>query len=148
MVHPNDLVISGWDISGSSLDKAMHYDLQGKSLLTSNQEERVDNLIPGSDKRARLEQIRADIRTFNELDRIIVFWTANTKRYRDIIPSVSGTADNLLNTIKTFHAEVSPSTLFAVAAILEGEPFISGAPQNTFVPGAIQVTSLSSVVTT
>ena len=28
-------------------------------------------------------------------------------------------------------------TLFAVAAILEGVPFINGAPQNTFVPGYI-----------
>ena len=33
----------------------------------------------------------------------------------------------------------SQSTLFAVAAILEGEPFINGAPQNTFVPGVVEL---------
>lgn len=36
-------------------------------------------------------------------------------------------------------AEVSPSTLFAVASILEGCAFINGSPQNTFVPGAIEL---------
>ncbi|KAJ8517002.1 hypothetical protein ONZ45_g5769 [Pleurotus djamor] len=164
MVHPNDLVLGGWDISGVSMDKAMQraqvldYDLQrqvapymallGKPMpsiyypdfIAANQETRADNLIPGSDKQAHLEHIRADIRKFkqdNQLDRVVVFWTANTERYSDIIPGVNDTADNLLASIKSSHSEVSPSTLFAVAAILEGEPFVNGAPQNTFVPGVI-----------
>lgn len=166
MVHPNDLVLGGWDISSASLDKAMvraqvlDYDLQrqvaphmallGQPLpsiyypdfIAANQEERADNLIPGTNKRAHLDQIRADIRKFkldNGLDRVIVFWTANTERYSDIIPGVNDTADNLLNAIQNSHSEVSPSTLFAVAAILENQPFVNGAPQNTFVPGAIQL---------
>lgn len=166
MVHPNDLVLGGWDISAAPLDKAMEraqvldYDLQrqvaphmallGKPLpsiyypdfIAANQEARADNLIPGSDKQAHLDHIRADIRKFkadNDLDRVIVFWTANTERYSDIIPGVNDTADNILAAIKASHSEVSPSTVFAVAAILEGEPFINGAPQNTFVPGVIQL---------
>ena len=115
--------------------QVLDYDLQRQvAPHMANQEKLADNLIPGSDKRARLEQICADVCTFNELDRIIVFWTANTERYGNIIPSVNDTADNLLNTIKTSHAEVSLSTLFALAAILEGEPFVNGAPRNTFVP--------------
>lgn len=36
-------------------------------------------------------------------------------------------------------AEVSPSTLFAVASILEGCAYINGSPQNTFVPGAVEL---------
>lgn len=35
--------------------------------------------------------------------------------------------------------EVSPSTLFAVASILEGCAYINGSPQNTFVPGALEL---------
>jgi myo-inositol-1-phosphate synthase len=35
------------------------------------------------------------------------------------------------------YAEVSPSTLMALACIDEGVPFINGSPQNTFVPGCI-----------
>jgi myo-inositol-1-phosphate synthase len=166
MVHPNDLVLGGWDISGVPMDKAMEraqvldYDLQrqvapmmaelGKPLpsiyypdfIAANQEERADNLIPGTDKAAHVERIRADIRQFKAthgLDRVIVFWTANTERYSDIISGVNDTADNLLASIKASHSEVSPSTVFAVAAILENAPFINGAPQNTFVPGVIDL---------
>jgi len=35
--------------------------------------------------------------------------------------------------------EVSPSTIFAVASILEGAIFINGSPQNTFVPGVVEL---------
>jgi myo-inositol-1-phosphate synthase len=163
MVHPNDLVLGGWDISSWPLDKAMNraqvldYDLQRQvapylakikplpsiyypDFIAANQSERADNLIPGDNKQDHLEHIRRDIREFKAthgLDRVIVFWTANTERYSDIIPGVNDTAANLLKAIGTSHPEVSPSTLFAVAAILEGAPFINGAPQNTFVPGCI-----------
>ncbi|GBE80842.1 Myo-inositol-1-phosphate synthase [Sparassis latifolia] len=166
MVHPNDLVFGGWDISGATLDQAMKraevldWDLQrqvaphmaalGKPLpsiyypdfIAANQEARADNVIPGKDKQAHLERIRADIRRFkaeNALDRVVIFWTANTERYSEIIPGVNDTADHLLASIKASHSEVSPSTVFAVAAILEGEPFVNGAPQNTFVPGVIEL---------
>lgn len=166
MVHPNDLVLGGWDISGARMDEAMKraqvldWDLQrqvmphmaalGKPLpsiyypdfIAANQEARADNVVPGKDKQAHLEHLRADIRRFkaeNGLDRVVVFWTANTERYSEIIPGVNDTADALLASIKASHSEVSPSTLFAVAAILEGEPFVNGAPQNTFVPGVIEL---------
>ncbi|KAH8827771.1 hypothetical protein DL96DRAFT_1600231 [Flagelloscypha sp. PMI_526] len=95
-------------------------------FIAANQEARADNVVPGNDKQAHLEHLRADIRKFkldNQLSRCVVFWTANTERYSDIIAGVNDTADNLLAAIKSSHAEVSPSTLFAVAAILEGEPF-------------------------
>ncbi|GMK55325.1 hypothetical protein CspeluHIS016_0203810 [Cutaneotrichosporon spelunceum] len=165
MVHPNDFVIGGWDISGVSMDKAMargkvlDFDLQRQlvpymkeytpmpsiyypDFIAANQADRADNLIPGNDKQAHLEHIRKDIRDFkatNQLDNVIVLWTANTERYADIIPGVNDTAENLLNAIKTSHDEVSPSTIFAVASILEGMPFINGSPQNTFVPGCIEL---------
>lgn len=35
--------------------------------------------------------------------------------------------------------EISPSTLFAVASILEGSSYINGSPQNTFVPGVLEL---------
>lgn len=166
MVHPNDLILGGWDISGLPMDKAMErarvldYDLQRQvaphmaligsplpsiyypDFIAANQGVRADNLIAGTDKYAHLEHIRADIRRFkkqHDLDCVVVFWTANTERYSDIIPGVNDTADNLLAAICGSHTEVSPSTLFAVAAILEGAPFVNGAPQNTFVPGVIEL---------
>ncbi|KAI1402994.1 myo-inositol-1-phosphate synthase [Hypoxylon fuscum] len=166
MVHPNDLVIGGWDISSMNLADAMDraavleptLKAQVKKEMTqmvplpsiyypdfiaANQEDRADNLIPGSKaSTVHVEKIRQDIRDFkaqNNLDKVIVQWTANTERYADIIPGVNDTAENLLKAIEQGHEEVSPSTVFAVACILEKTPFINGSPQNTFVPGAIEL---------
>lgn len=79
-------------------------------------------MIPGS-KTEQLECIRKDIKDFkakNNLEQVIVLWTANTERFSDIIPGVNDTADNLLMAIENGHEEISPSTVFAVAAALEG----------------------------
>ena len=73
------------------------------------------------------------------LDKVIVQWTANTERYADLVEGVNDTADNLMKAVESGHAEVSPSTVFAIACILENAPFINGSPQNTFVPGAIEL---------
>ena len=66
-------------------------------------------------------------------------WTANTERYADLIDGVNDTADNLMKAVEQGHEEISPSTVFAIACILENAPFINGSPQNTFVPGAIEL---------
>jgi myo-inositol-1-phosphate synthase len=168
MVHPNDLVVGGWDISGMNLSEAMDRakvlspslkQLVRKEMATmkplpsiyypdfiaANQEERADNILEGSKaSTAHVEQIRKDIRNFksaNGLDKVIVQWTANTERYADMVPGVNDTAANLLAAIDAGHEEIAPSTIFAVASILEGVPFINGSPQNTFVPGAIELAS-------
>ncbi|KAI6813900.1 myo-inositol-1-phosphate synthase [Hortaea werneckii] len=166
MAHPDDLVIGGWDISSmdiaASMDRAKVLEPGLKSLvrkemssmkplpsiyypdfIASNQEDRADNVVSGSKaSMEHVEHLRKDIREFkqaNGLDKVIVMWTANTERYADIVPGVNDTADNLMNSIKNGHAEVAPSTVFAVACILENAPFINGSPQNTFVPGCVQL---------
>jgi myo-inositol-1-phosphate synthase len=48
-------------------------------------------------------------RTFkaeNNLDKVLVIWTANTERFADISPGVNDTSDNLLNAIAVNHPEV------------------------------------------
>ncbi|KAF7193959.1 Inositol-3-phosphate synthase [Pseudocercospora fuligena] len=168
MVHPDDLVIGGWDISGmdlaAAMDRAQVLEPTLKQLvkkemssmkplpsiyypdfIAANQEDRADNIIPG-DKACNehVEHIRKDIRDFksaNNLDRVIVLWTANTERYADIVPGVNDTSKNLLDSIASGHSEISPSTVFAVACILENAPFINGSPQNTFVPGCVALAS-------
>jgi myo-inositol-1-phosphate synthase len=166
MVHPNDFVIGGWDISKMNMAEAMDRaavleptlkaqvrkemaamvplpSIYYPDFIAANQEDRVDNLIPGSKACwDHVEEIRKNIRDFkaaNGLDKIVVQWTANTERYADILEGVNDTADNLVNAIRNGHEEVSPSTVFAVASILEGAPFINGSPQNTFVPGAVEL---------
>lgn len=84
MVHPNDLVVGGWDINSANLASAMDRagvfepDLKNQireemsklkplksmyypDFIAANQEDRADNLLTGS-KKDHLEQIRKDIR--------------------------------------------------------------------------------------
>lgn len=83
---------------------------------------RANNVITGT-KAEQLNWIRKDIaqfKTANGLDQVIVLWTANTERFSNIITDINDTADNLLKAIEKDHPEISPSTMFAVAAALEG----------------------------
>lgn len=92
--------------------------------------------------------MRQHIRDFkkkNNVDKVIVLWTANTERYSEIIPGLNDTAENLLEAIKKGEKEIAPSTMYAVAAILEGCSFINGSPQNTLVPGVIDLAQQKKV---
>ncbi|KAL7715723.1 Inositol-3-phosphate synthase [Entamoeba marina] len=131
-VNPNDVVIGGWDISKTNIAdalkraKVVEYDLQRqlypltqdmvplpsvyyKSYIAANQDDRADNVLTGT-KQENLNTLRQNIKDFkktNQLDKVVVLWTATTERYVDI---------------REGEEEVSPSTLFAVAAILEDFP--------------------------
>lgn len=170
MVHPNDLVIGGWDISSLNLAEAMKrakvldFDLQRQlvplmenikplpsiyypDFIAANQADRADNLLKGT-KQENLDQVRQQIRDFkqsNGLDKVIVLWSANTERFSDIVEGVNDTSANLLESIRAGEDEVSPSTIFAVASILEGCSYINGSPQNTFVPGVLDLAEEKNV---
>lgn len=51
---------------------------------------------------------------------VIVLWTANTERFCEVAAGLNDTTDSLLQSIRDNSDEVSPSTLFAVASIMEG----------------------------
>ena len=163
MVNPDDLVISGWDISklnmyeatkrAKVLEPTMYNQLKDElekmvplpaifdlGFVAPNQENRADNVIKGT-KQEQMDEVRKQMREYKEknaLDTVVVFWTANTERYCEI-KDFHKTADGLLQAIKNNESEISPSTLYAVAAILEKIPYANGSPQNTFVPGLIEL---------
>lgn len=165
MVHPNDIVYSGWDISGMNLADAMarakvlDWDLQRQlvphmqaivplpsvydaDFIAANQADRADNLIPATHKKEIIEHLRNDIRTFKKeknLDKVIVIWSANTERFAELRTGLNDTAENLMKSVENNESEISPSTLFAIASILEGVTYINGSPQNTFVPGVMEL---------
>jgi myo-inositol-1-phosphate synthase len=171
MIKPDDFVLGGWDISGRNLADAMDAakvfepDLRRQlrphletmvpfpaafdaDFIAKNQQPRADNLIQSKLKSDQLQQLRNDIAQFkreNGLEFAIVVWTANSERYSIESKGVNDTAENLLASIQASHPEVSPSTLYCVAAILEGCPYINGSPQNTFVPGVIELAHRHSV---
>lgn len=119
-------------------------------FIALNQKDRADNVsnvdangeVDLKNKWNDVEKVRKDINDFkqkNGLDKVIVLWTANTERYADLVDGVNDTKENILKAIKDNHEEIAPSTIFAVACILEGVPYINGSPQNTFVPGVIDL---------
>lgn len=73
------------------------------------------------------------------MDRVVVLWTANTERYSNVVVGLNDTMENLMASVDKDEAEISPSTLYAIACVLENVPFINGSPQNTFVPGLIEL---------
>ncbi|KAJ0174804.1 hypothetical protein K1T71_009912 [Dendrolimus kikuchii] len=163
MVHPDDLVIDGWDISPLNLAESMvrakviDYDLQQKlkkemttmrprpaiydpDFIAANQADRATNLIRGTRYEQYL-QLRADIKNFRDkhkLEKIFVLWTANTERFCEVRQGIHDTAANLDKALRDNESEISPSTIFALAAIDEGCCYINGSPQNTIVPGVVQ----------
>lgn len=172
MVDPNEIVLGGWDISGHNLADAMDRakvlepilrqklrpymeemtPLPGvfdQQFIAKNQSPRADNIMSLSDKQSQLSQLRDDIRNFknaNGLEFVVVVWTGNSERYAVETSGVNDTASNMLAAIQDSHPEVSPSTLYCIAAILEGCPYINGSPQNTFVPGAVELARKMNVM--
>ncbi|QCD98670.1 inositol-3-phosphate synthase-like [Vigna unguiculata] len=162
MVNPDDIVFGGWDISDMNLADAMgrakvfDIDLQKQlrpymesmvplpgiydpDFIAANQEERANNVIKGT-KKEQVAQIIKDIKEFKaatKVDRVVVLWTANTERYSNLVVGLNDTTENLLAALDRNEAEISPSTLYAIACVMENVPFINGSPQNTFVPGLI-----------
>ena len=170
LINPNDLEIGGWDISNRNLGDAMRsskvldvqlqdqlYDEMSKmkpmaapyfpDFIAANQSDRANNVLKGS-KKEQLEILRQNIRDFKKekkVDTVIVLWTANTERFAEIQEGVNDTADNLLAAVNADEEEISPSTLFCIASILEKCPYINGSPQNTFVPGCVELAQREGV---
>lgn len=68
-----------------------------------------------------------------------MLWTANTERFSVLKTGVHDSAEAVLKAIANSEEEISPSTIFATAAILEGCSYINGSPQNTLVSGVIEL---------
>lgn len=175
MVNPIDIVIGGWDISSLNLAQAMeraavlepglqqqlYKDMEliqplpsiyNQSFIALNQYERADHILPQDwSLQQQLDTIRQNIRDFkhqNQLEKVIVVWTATTERYMDFDSSFES-SQQLLQAIKEGKIskdEISPSLLFAIASILESCPFINGSPQNTLSCNAIQQLALQHEV--
>ncbi|XP_052128720.1 inositol-3-phosphate synthase [Frankliniella occidentalis] len=164
LLHPDDLEVDGWDVSSLDLaaaarrNRVLDVEVQRAlapqlrelrpraaafdcSFVAANQQERADNVLPGT-RAQQVQRLREDIRDFKKaksLERVVVLWTANTERFAEVRPGLNDTADNLLASIERNETEVSSSTLYAVAAILEGCTYINGSPQNTLVPGCLEL---------
>lgn len=93
-----------------------------------------DNVKTGT-RRELIDQLRQDIRTFKaekSLDRVVVLWAASTEVYVPVDEKVHCTLADLDAAIDADDKEhIAPSMCYAYAALMEGAPFIMGAPNTT-----------------
>jgi len=99
-------------------------------------------------RRAMLEAIRDDIRAFREehgCDRLVMIWCGSTEIYIDL-GAVHADLAAFDAAIDADDAAVSPSMLYAYAALLEDVPFANGAPNLTVdVPALRELASARGV---
>eukprot|EP00914_Ancora_sagittata_P004975 GHVO01010345.1.p1 GENE.GHVO01010345.1~~GHVO01010345.1.p1 ORF type:complete len:538 (+),score=93.89 GHVO01010345.1:416-2029(+) len=170
-VNPEDWIVGGWDISKMPLGDAMrrakvmdislqnqvYEDMQKIVPLPSiyipefialNQSDRADNTLTGTieEMLATVREQIKDFKTKNALDKVVIIWSGNTEKMCPIEKGVNDTARTLMDTIKANNIKkISPSTIYCVASILEGCSYINGSPQNTFVPGVVDLALLHGV---
>ncbi|MDP4191841.1 MAG: inositol-3-phosphate synthase [Bacteroidota bacterium] len=149
----DDLVFGGWDIRNENCyDSALEAKVLSKDDLEPIREE-LEEIEPmpgvfekrfvvnlngeyikkGNNKFELAGQLRQDIRNFkakNNLDRLLVIWCGST----EIFLKMNGVHENIQKfeeAMKSNHPDISPSMLYAYAALQEGIPFINGAPNLT-----------------
>ena len=160
MYEPEELIIGGWDIRSDNLYEAakkagvLDYDLlkhlendlsnmkplpsiYDKNFIATNQCVTANNIIETKSKLEQVNLIIEDIEKFkidNELNKVIVLWTASTERFNN--GKWKNSAD-LSIALENNDPEISPSIIFAIASAQSGCIFLNGSPQNTLVPAVI-----------
>jgi myo-inositol-1-phosphate synthase len=84
----------------------------------------------GSSKMELAEQLIADIerfRTENGCDRLVIVWCASTEAYRDVT-DVHQSIEAFEQGLRDSDPMISPSQIYAYAALISGVPFANGAP--------------------
>ena len=100
------------------------------------------NTKAGRSKRELAEALRQDIRDFRDAhacDRLVMIWCASTEVFMEEGPAHA----DLLSLERAMEADdpsIAPSMLYAYAALMEGVPFINGAPNLT-----VDITALTAL---
>ncbi len=151
----DDLVFGSWDVFPQNAYEAAVYaevlqpkdidpvreELQAivpmKAAFDRNFVKRLDgtNVKDCPTRWDMAEQIRQDIRRFkadNGCARLVVIWAASTETYVPYDPEAHGTLQALEQAMKAAdRRRIAPSMCYAYASLMEGAPFIMGAPNTT-----------------
>ena len=146
----DNLVFGGWDIRDEDCLEASRY---AKVLNEKDQENIADDLKKirpmrgvfdqdfvkrlsgefiksGKNKHDLMMQVREDIRSFkkvNSIDRVVVIWAGSTEKYIDL-NDVHQNKEAFVEGMICDDPNISPSMLYAYAAISEGTAYINGSP--------------------
>jgi myo-inositol-1-phosphate synthase len=150
----DDLVFGAWDVfpddayvsasRAGVLDGGRHLEAIGEVLravrpmraaFDAAYVKRLDgpNVKDGTNKRAMLEAIRADIESFRSeylVDRLVMIWCASTEIYIEPGPAHAD-LEAFEQAIDADDPQIAPSMLYAYAALQAGIPFANGAPNLT-----------------
>ncbi len=92
-----------------------------------------EHIKKAANKKLLAEKLREDIRNFklqNNCDAIVVIWCASTEIYIKEAP-VHATLESFTAAMEANDEKISPSMLYAYATLMEGVPFLNGAPNLT-----------------
>ncbi|MFW5662371.1 MAG: inositol-3-phosphate synthase, partial [Bacteroidota bacterium] len=107
-----------------------------------------DYIKNGSNKFELMEMLREDIRNFkkeNACDRLVMIWCGSTEIFQSK-HEVHESIESFEQAMKDSHDSVSPSMLYAWAALSEGIPYINGAPNLTIdMPAMRQLAEINQV---
>jgi myo-inositol-1-phosphate synthase len=146
----NDLVFGGWDIFEDDVYESalkagvlkrediehVRDELREIKPMPAVFDKRYVKKLDGTNiKRAKnkyelAEQLREDIRNFrerNNCDRLVMIWCASTEVFMEP-HEVHQSIDKFEKAMRENHEAISPSMIYAYAAIAEGVPFANGAP--------------------
>ena len=106
-----------------------------KAVFDRNFVKNIDgpNVKEGKSKLELVNQVRADIRKFKKeknLSRMVVVWCASTESYMEPT-AVHNTIESFEKGLAENDSSISPSMIYAYAAIMEGVPYTNGAPHLT-----------------
>ncbi len=163
-----DLVFGGWDIFSDNC-----YDAAKKARVLTN--EHIDSLgyflkqiypFTGVYNKQYLKNldgnhiktektyldlahaVKTDIQNFVKekgVDRCVMIWCASTETYLQP-SSVHQTLADFENGLKENHRDISPSMIYAYAAITSGIPFVNGAPNLTAeIPALLELSKAKGV---
>ncbi len=164
----DDLVFGGWDpLSPNALEAAqtagvmkpedlaaISGDLEGVVAMDAVFDQRWVSRIEGvrvkteTNKFEQAEALIADIeqfRTENNCDRLVMIWSGSTEAYQE----PSAVHDNIASFEQGLHDNddnISPSQIYAYAALQAGVPFANGAPNlTTDLPCIVQLAEREGV---
>ena len=89
-----------------------------------------DNVKSVGSKLDAVDAIREDIRRFkadNGCDRLVVAWCASTEKFVNA-SAIHQDIESFLHALRESDDNIAPSMVYAYASLLEGVPFINGAP--------------------
>jgi myo-inositol-1-phosphate synthase len=168
LANLNDLVFGGWDVFPDDCYKGAHQaavlkkeDLEPvqselqeiKPWTAVFKQEYVKNLHGPHVKKeqthlALVDALRADIETFKrekKVSRCVMVWCASTEAYLQA-GSVHSSLDAFEEGLRKNDPSISPSMLYAYAALSSGIPFINGAPNLTVdIPAMVELATKNNL---